>query len=152
MKPYDWGGMTPGYVADAINFNNKDPAWHYRTDSKVTMASKQAEGVAYLWNLLSRNKVALLADEVGMGKTLQALGVAAFLWKMKPDAKVLVMAPNKDICAHWQREYQAFVRSHDRSDHRIKNASDSWPVQSIQTCTRLEDLAHSLEAGAGHLF
>ncbi len=117
------------------------------------MASRQAEGVAYLWNLLSLHDVALLADEVGMGKTFQALGVAALLWKMKPDAKVLVMAPNRDICAHWKREYTAFVHFHYREvDHCVKNSADHGPVQSIRSCWRLEDLAQSIEAGVGHLY
>lgn len=92
------------------------------------MASRQAEGVAYLWNLLSRHRVALLADEVGTGKTFQALGVASLLWKTKPSARVLVMAPNRDICRHWQLELAAFVRLHYREeDGRVKVKDEVVP-------------------------
>lgn len=153
MSAHDWGALLPSKVADWINFDRSNPQWHYKGPDSTSMASRQAEGVAYLWNLLSRHGVALLADEVGMGKTFQALGVAALLWKMKPDAKVLVMAPNRDICAHWRREYHAFVQFHYRPvDHCVKNGVDGGPVQSIQTCSRLEDLATAVEEGAGHLY
>lgn len=153
MPARDWGALLPKTVADWINFDRSNAYWHYEGQDSTSMASRQAEGVAYLWNLLSRHGVALLADEVGMGKTFQALGVAALLWKMKPDAKVLVMAPNRDICAHWRREYHAFVQFHYRPvDHCVKNGVDGGPVQSIQTCSRLDDLATAVEEGAGHLY
>jgi hypothetical protein len=153
MPKQGWGALLPEIVAEWINFDRDNPDWNYEGKASTSMASRQAEGVAYLWNLLSLNGVALLADEVGMGKTFQALGVAALLWKMKPDAKVLVMAPNRDICAHWRREYSAFVRFHYRStDHCVKNGADGSPVQSIQSCWRLEDLAKAVEAEAGHLY
>lgn len=153
MSAHDWGALLPKTVADWINFDRSNPQSHYEGQESTSMASRQAEGVAYLWNLLSRHGVALLADEVGMGKTFQALGVAALLWKMKPDAKVLVMAPNRDICAHWRREYHAFVQFHYLPvDHCVKNGVDGGPVQSIQTCSRLDDLATAVEEGAGHLY
>lgn len=153
MPAHDWGALLPKKVANWINFDRSNPQWHYEGQDSTSMASRQAEGVAYLWNLLSRHGVALLADEVGMGKTFQALGVAALLWKMKPDAKVLVMAPNRDICAHWRREYHAFVQFHYRPvDHCVKNGVDGGPAQSIQTCSRLDDLATAVERGAGHLY
>lgn len=153
MSEPDWGALLPEQISNWINFDSSDPNWHYRNGQSVSMAARQTEGVAYLWNLLALHKVALLADEVGMGKTLQALGVAAMLWKMKPDSKVLVMAPNRDICAHWKREYSAFVRFHYREvDHCVKNSADYGPVQSVRSCWRLDDLARSLEAGAGHLY
>jgi hypothetical protein len=153
MAEYDWGALLPDKVAGWINFDRDNPAWSYEGKASASMASRQAEGVAYLWNMLSLHTVALLADEVGMGKTFQALGVAALLWKMKPDAKVLVMAPNRDICAHWRREYGAFVRFHYRqADDCVKNGADGSPVQSIHSCWRLEDLANAVETDAGHLY
>lgn len=113
------------------------------------MASRQAEGVAYLWNLLSRHRLALLADEVGMGKTIQALGVAALLWKMRPSAKVLVMAPNRDICAHWQREFIAFTRFHYReADGRVKAITDGQPIPPVGLHYRLPELVTAIENGS----
>ena len=142
----DWGGLLPGQVAEWINFDAEDPSWFYDGACLRSMANCQAEGVAYLWNLLSKQRVALLADEVGMGKTFQALGVAALLWKMKPDARVLVMAPNRDICAHWRREFAAFTRLHYRhADGRVKSPGDGLPVPPVEAQYRLPDLADAIE-------
>jgi hypothetical protein len=153
MAKAEWGRLLPTTVADAINFDGDNPRWHYEGEASTSMASRQVEGVAYLWNLLSRHGVALLADEVGMGKTFQGLGVAAMLWKMKPDAKVLVMAPNRDICAHWRREYETFVERHVREvDHCVKNGADGGPVQAIHACWNLDELANAVESQAGHLY
>jgi len=152
MSANNWGALRPDNVAGWINFDRNNSKWFYDKNS-ASMANRQAEGVAYLWNLLALHNVALLADEVGMGKTFQALGVASLLWKMKPDAKVLVMAPNRDICMHWRREFQTFVRDHYREvDHCVKNSANFGPIQSIQTCWRLADLAEAVESGTGHLY
>ncbi len=141
-----WGGLRPEQVSDWINFDAQDAAWQYQADAPPGMASLQTEGVAHLWNLLSRHRLALLADEVGMGKTFQALGVAALLWKIKPAARVLVMAPNRDICAHWQREFNAFTRLHYReADGRVKAVADALPVPQVGSHYRLADLAAAVE-------
>jgi superfamily II DNA or RNA helicase len=141
MKREQWGGLTPEHVAQTISFQRDDQDWTYR-DSDRTMQARQAEGVAGLWNKLALHGTALLADEVGTGKTLQVLGVMAMLWKMKPHARVLVMAPNRDICRHWQREYEQFVISHYRqSDGRVRRAEDSMPVHAAHLAPRLTDLA-----------
>ena len=76
------------------------------------MAAKQAEGVAYLCQLLERKGLALLADEVGMGKTFQALGIVKLLQQVKPDAKVLIIAPNRNICEQWIGEVNNFEQYH----------------------------------------
>lgn len=109
------------------------------------MASRQAEGVAHLWNRLSSERVALLADEVGTGKTFQALGVAALLWRMSPAAKVLVMAPNRDICHHWELELAAFVDHHYReADGRVKQGDK--PVPPVGAHYGLEALTQAIES------
>lgn len=149
----DWGLLSPEAVSNWINFKRGDDSWQYDTADVDSMAAKQAQGVAYLWNLLSKEGVALLSDEVGMGKTIQALGVASMLWKKKPNAKILVMAPNKNICQSWIREFNTFVKLHYRqSDHLVKNGVDGGPVPAVQFCQRLNDLASAIERGVGHLY
>ncbi|SOB75602.1 Helicase conserved C-terminal domain-containing protein [Marinobacter sp. LV10R510-11A] len=153
MTETRWGKLRPEAVTDWINFNRSEHDWHYQPDNRESMAAKQTEGVAYLWNLLSEHGVALLADEVGMGKTFQALGVAMLLWKMKPDAKILVMAPNRDICLHWRREFETLVRWHYRPvDHTVKNAVDGRPVPSVEMCKSLEGLDVAVNHGVGHFY
>lgn len=123
-----WGGLRPEQVSQWINFEQDNANWSYRPDEK-SMSSRQTEGVAYLWNGLSRHGVALLADEVGTGKTFQALGVVTLLWRMAPKARVLVMAPNRDICQHWENELAAFVKHHYReSDGRVKQGDKAIPT------------------------
>ena len=138
--------MQPAQVAKIINFDEDDTGWDYVADAAPSMASRQAEGVAHLWNLLSTHRVALLADEVGMGKTFQALGVATLLWRMKPDAKVLVMAPNRDICEHWEKEFETFVALHYRqADDHVKCRDDGEPMPRVEKHYQLEDLTEAIE-------
>jgi hypothetical protein len=147
-----WGRLTPQAVSDYINFDNGDQQWIYRA-TDVSMAARQAEGVAYLWNTLAEQDVALLADEVGMGKTYQALGVISMLWQAKPNARILIMAPNRDICRHWMREYKAFLQQHYREhDHVVRNGADGGPVHAMAFCPNLLALVEEVKQGWGRVF
>lgn len=147
-----WGMLTPQAVSDYINFDGADQKWTYRA-ADVSMAARQAEGVAYLWNTLAAQDVALLADEVGMGKTYQALGVITMLWQAKPDARILIMAPNRDICRHWMREYKAFLQQHYREqDHVVRNGADGGPVNAMAFCPNLPALVEEVKQGWGRVF
>lgn len=152
MDAERWGTLTPEQVSDWITFDRERANWTYRKGDAAT-AARQAEGVAGLWNKLGRHRAALLADEVGTGKTLQALGVMALLWKAKPDASVLVMAPNRDICRHWEREYAKFVRTHyKQSDNVVRRACDGEPVHEARLAWSLAELAEAVEARTHRLF
>lgn len=145
MTNKQWGGLTPDQVAKLINFDEDDAAWDYVAGAAPTMASRQAEGVARLWNLLAQHRVALLADEVGMGKTFQALGVATLLWRIKPDARILLMTPNRSICEHWGIELEAFVERHYRhADGRVKTP-EGLAVPQVDEHFQLRALAEALE-------
>jgi len=146
MSAERWGSLTPELVARWINFDRDCPEWSYQ-ETDGSMAARQAEGVAGLWNLLGRHGAALLADEVGTGKTLQALGVIALLWKTRPDARVLVMAPNRDICGHWRNEYAKFVHAHYReSDGLVRRVDGVTPTHEARVAWSLNELAETLEA------
>lgn len=152
MNAKNWGTQTPEQVADWITFDRDDAHWTYR-EGDTTMPARQAEGVAGLWNKLSRHGAALLADEVGTGKTLQAMGVMALLWQRQPDARVLVMAPNRDICRHWEREYRKFIQSHYKQpDNIVRRSVDGAPRHQPRLVWRLEDLAAEVEAKQAHFF
>jgi len=153
MTEAKWGALSPELVSQWINFDKDNTDWRYISEQSISMAAKQTEGVAYLWNILSLHGTALLADEVGMGKTFQALGVASLLWKMKPEAKILVMAPNRDICKHWVREYEEFIHSHYREmDHHVKNSADGGPVHKAKLCFNLSSLVDAIKSKKGSLF
>ncbi|TYC55212.1 DEAD/DEAH box helicase [Zoogloea oleivorans] len=140
-----WGTLTPKQVSDCITFDRDRADWTYLAGD-TSMPARQAEGVAGLWNKLNQYRAALLADEVGTGKTLQALGVMAQLWRIKPDARVLIMAPNRDICRHWQREYAKFIRTHYReSDGLVRRSCDGEPMHEARLVWSLNALAEAVE-------
>ncbi|PWW11205.1 MULTISPECIES: DEAD/DEAH box helicase [Pseudidiomarina] len=149
-----WKTITPETVTKAINFNaTKDENWRYDEANNDSMAAKQTEGVAYLWNLLSKHKIALLADEVGTGKTFQALAVAALLWQQKPHARVLVVAPNTTLCTQWRNEYETFVRKlYKQVDHKVKSCVNDKPVQGMEIAAGLEDLAEIIQRATAHMY
>ena len=82
-----WKFLNPEILTEYVNFSRKNPGWKYRSGSQ-SMQDKQAEGAASIWNILHENNIAILADEVGMGKTIQALSLCATLWRRKPSARV----------------------------------------------------------------
>lgn len=151
MGAEDWGALTPERVSGWITFDREQADWTYR-ESDRSMPARQAEGVAGLWNKLGKHGAALLADEVGTGKTLQALGVMALLWKTKPNARVLVMSPNRDICRHWQQEYAKFVRTHYRESDDLVRSRDGEPVHEAKPAWSLGELADAVEKKTHNFF
>jgi len=79
-----------------------------RIDSK-DRALEQLHGAVALHNLLERQGIAYLADEVGMGKTLVALGAVALFRHFQPRFRVLVIAPRENIQKKWQNELRVFA-------------------------------------------
>ncbi len=72
---------------------------------------KQRDGTVALYNILREHRVALLADEVGMGKTYQGLAVIILLLAQNPAARVLIIAPNESVQNGWRRSYSDFIRT-----------------------------------------
>ena len=79
-----------------------------------SMARMQLEGVAAIYDVLCEGPVAYLADEVGMGKTYQALTLAAVLWNEKPTARILFMSPRQNVQEKWLDDYKRFFHSNYR--------------------------------------
>jgi superfamily II DNA or RNA helicase len=148
-----WLGLTPKKVSSYISFERDNPSWVYDSNDKESMPAKQAEGVAHLWNTMAKHDVAILADEVGMGKTFQALGIACLLWKAKPNAKILVMTPNRDICAGWINEYDSFLRNHYKSiDHLVTNIVDGGSVNKPIENRSIRELVKNVSLKAGSFY
>jgi hypothetical protein len=72
--------ITPEYIASLVNFysNTGKPDWKFDPSGR-DMRNLQVLGAAKVYNLLQQQRIALLADEVGMGKTIQALTVCTAL-------------------------------------------------------------------------
>jgi superfamily II DNA or RNA helicase len=146
--------ITPAYISDLINFNSMTefPDWTY--DPKGTdMRNLQVKGSARIYNLLEEHRLALLADEVGMGKTIQALSVCAALWNEKPDAKILILAPRDEIVRNWEKEYRTFIKRHYRHhDNIVKTITGNDPTRKMITCQNLYELVRAVQQGWGQLF
>ena len=126
--------VRPETVSAFINFNFNGQ-WSYDRDEKISVPKIQAEGAAKLWNLLLDKNIALLADEVGMGKTIQALAVMSILWRQKPGAKVLLYAPNFNVAQKWMREYDNFIRYNYRDhDNLVKSSIQGHPMRGCIFC------------------
>ncbi|HHQ6720749.1 DEAD/DEAH box helicase [Serratia fonticola] len=143
--------ISPEDVSAVMNFDATDPSWQYRSGD-MSMAAKQAEGVAGLWNILSRTRVGLLADEVGMGKTYQAIGLMLMLWRQKPNARILIMAPNKTLCHNWEIEFTTFVDKHYRTGQAPDFSKERKHLYKPSFHGRIEDLTHDITASPGRLY
>ena len=90
-KLVDFGGKTTGYES---------------------LVELQARGTTALFNRLcaKQRRFAYLADEVGMGKTYQALGVASLVWALKPDARVVFVSTRANLQEKWERDFKNFYR------------------------------------------
>src|SRR5688500_16284383 len=127
--------ISPESLTEKISFFYGQPDWKYLNEDPFSIPKIQAEGSSRLWNMLLDKKIALLADEVGMGKTIQALAVMAILWQQKPDAKVLLYAPNENVARKWIREYDNFIRYHYKvNDNKIKSSVHGMPLRKGVYC------------------
>jgi superfamily II DNA or RNA helicase len=146
--------ISPAYMSDLINFNSitESPDWSY--DPKGTdMRNLQVKGAARIYNLLEEHRLGLLADEVGMGKTIQALSVCAALWNEKPGAKILILAPRDEIVRNWEKEYRTFIKRHYRhNDNIVKTIAGNDPTRKMIYCQNLYELVRVIQQGWGQLF
>lgn len=146
--------ISPDHISSLINFYSTvmQPDWTFNPDG-TDMRNLQVKGAARVFNLLKEHKIALLADEVGMGKTIQSLAVCAALWNENPKAKILVLTPRDEIAHNWEREYQTFIRHHYRHcDNIVKSVSTSEPAKQMIYCSNLYNLVHEVQQGWGQLY
>lgn len=146
--------ITPEYIDQLIDFYpgaSKDE-WQFNVDA-MDMRNLQIKGAARIFNLLKQHKIALLADEVGMGKTIQSIAVISALLHEKPNARILILAPRDEIAKNWEKEYQTFVRYHYRHhDNIIKSSTGNDPVRKMVYCPNLYYLTHEVQQGWGQIF
>jgi hypothetical protein len=96
--------ITPEHVSRLINFAPTERA------RKMGFADSQLRGATAAFNMLQRNGVAYVADEVGMGKTYVALGVMGLVRHQNPSARIMVIAPRENIQLKWIKEQSNFIR------------------------------------------
>jgi superfamily II DNA or RNA helicase len=104
----------------------------------------QLEAAVAVYNLLEHNRVAYLADEVGMGKTYVALAALALMRHFKPRTRVLVLAPKENIQKKWIKELKTFTEVCVRyPDLRVK-AIQGTPARGLVSCNNLIDLVREV--------
>jgi hypothetical protein len=103
-------------------------------------AREQLEGAVAIHNMLAQHGVAYLADEVGMGKTLVALGVVALFRHFDAGFRVLFITPRENIQIKWAKEMRAFVAHNVRfADLRVRGLGGA-PARPLVHCGNLLSL------------
>lgn len=109
---------------------------------KNTLRPYQKDGVQKLIELTTRRNAAILADEPGLGKTIQ---VAEFINKTNPDT-VLIVCP-ASLRVNWDKELTKWILNHRH--HYIRLASYEEVARNIGSFDRFDlvvfDEAHYLK-------
>jgi len=108
---------------------------------KLGFGDSQLRGTVSAYNMLARNKIAYLADEVGTGKTYIALGVLGLLRYLNPQARVMIIAPRENIQRKWMKELSNFVVHNWKiEDNRFKGLNGR-PVYRPIHCGTLQEFS-----------
>jgi superfamily II DNA or RNA helicase len=75
---------------------------------------RQEDTVLRALALLEGQPGVVLADEVGMGKTFEALGVVAAFRHENPKSRILVLTPGPDLNTKWEKEFARFREGRDK--------------------------------------
>jgi hypothetical protein len=99
---------------------SRDRAWlrsFLRLDRRAGSAvrardvERQEDTVLRALTLLDEQPGVVLADEVGMGKTYEALGVLAARLHERPSARSLILTPGPDLNVKWHKDLRAFCEA-----------------------------------------
>ncbi len=105
-------------------------------------AEEQLRGAVAIHNILRAQKLAYLADEVGMGKTYVALGALALFRHFDPGFRVLILAPRENIQRKWQKEITNFAANNVRFDDLRVRTLDGRPARALVSCGNLLELVN----------
>jgi hypothetical protein len=132
MSP--WERVSLDSARTLLDLSGRRPGWE-------AIGERQLEGAVALHNLLATGGFACCADEVGMGKTYVALAVAALVRHVRPEARILFVAPRGNLQKKWLKEMRAFAAQNVRRvDHRVRSLQDA-PVRPVAWAENLIQLA-----------
>ncbi|MGF7133110.1 hypothetical protein P3T40_004601 [Paraburkholderia sp. EB58] len=136
--------LTAQAVRSYIDFDGHDAV----RATPSAQAVLQSEGVAALWHLLQSKSFAYLADEVGMGKTRQAMGIIATQFLRKPDSRVVIVCSSATLQRQWQSEWSEFLRTCYRLlDNRLLSTAQASPLEHLHFHHGLRDFVKTLSLG-----
>lgn len=75
---------------------------------RIRDVERQEDTVLRALTLLDEQPGVVLADEVGMGKTYEALGVLAARLHVRPNARALILTPGPDLNIKWTKDLRGF--------------------------------------------
>lgn len=108
------------------------------------LAVQQLEGAVALHNRLADHRAAYLADEVGMGKTYIALGVAALMRRFNPSLRILYLLPKNNVRDKWVKDYKSFIEyNYIPRDLSVKGIGNQ-PVAPYRACSGLPELIQAV--------
>jgi len=141
--------LTASVVRSYIDFDGHQAC---SSHGPSVQARLQSEGVAGLWELLREQDFAYLADEVGMGKTRQAMGVIATQFLSKPDSRIVIVCSSAVLQRQWQSEWSQFLRTCYRLlDDRLLATVDAAQLEELHMHHNLRDFARALRAGEARI-
>lgn len=114
--------------------------------------ASQLEGTVAAYNMIARNRIAYIADEVGMGKTFVALGVLGIMRYINPGLRAMVIAPRENIQRKWIKELCNLVRVNWREEGLRFKGLNQRPVHEPVPCDSLETLAREARINDGRDF
>jgi hypothetical protein len=107
---------------------------------------RQEDTVLGALDMLEERPGVVLADEVGMGKTYEALGIAAATQHLSRRCRIVVVTPGPDLNTKWFSEFSRFGELFDFGESVVAVRSLAEFVQVVRKHTVAFSLL-LLEAG-----
>ncbi|MEY3226969.1 MAG: hypothetical protein RLZZ536_1588, partial [Planctomycetota bacterium] len=93
---------------------------------------RQEDTVLRAIDMLEDRPGILLADEVGMGKTYEALGIAAVTRHLRPRSRIVIVTPGPDLNDKWHKEFSRFREMFDFGDQVASARNLSEFVEKVR--------------------
>ncbi|MFJ1254254.1 helicase-related protein [Cupriavidus sp. CuC1] len=141
--------LTASMVREYIDFDGIDAV---APEAASAQAKLQSAGVAGLWHLLESKGFAYLCDEVGMGKTRQAMGIIATQFLRKPDSRVVIICSSATLQRQWQSEWSEFLRTcYKLLDGRLLDETNGRQLETLHFHGNLRDFVAALRLGEARI-
>ena len=93
---------------------------------------RQEDTVLRAIDMLEDRPGILLADEVGMGKTYEALGVAAVTRHLRPRSRIVIVTPGPDLNSKWFSEFSRFREMYHFGDNVVQVRRLSEFIEAVR--------------------
>lgn len=128
------------FIRTYISFSGTE-----ETDPPSDQSKLQSEGTAALWHRIQSKQFAYLADEVGMGKTRQAMAIIVTQLLIKPNSRIVIICPGKPLQEQWASEWNKFISDCFLwDDGTLKSPLDKRTKIKLSLHDRLSQFAQAL--------